>query len=715
VLALLGVLSVAPIKLEGQQPTFRSTVDLVQVDIVVVDKDGKPIRGLTQADFTIRDRGKPQTIAAFQEIGRDARPAGTQPLMLPSVRLDVSSNQDARAERLVIMVIDDLHIWKSRTDRAKEISRDVVNRLGPESSMAVLFTSGEHNTNVTTDRSMLLTAVDTLKARQSWRRPHPAIDNQRVPHVDPEVDPTVRGGVLDQLSDAGANVTAQDFFDNMQQYGTLTKAAKMLGTEDVRRKAFVLVSEGIGKDLTGIFGAMTQPGDIPQGGQAYASGNLEAYAASSMANVPQLHTNAVLEMMEALRRANVATYAIDPRGEVKAGDLAGECFPPPHAGNDPCVDDSAGPNSWMSPVRQAQQGLVETAVATGGFAVTNTNDFTGGLSRILEDLDHYYLLGFYPADQSGKGYRPLTVQIAGHPEWTLRYRRGYMGGGKPEPPKNADPLVGLSAGILPTADLPLRLNAIAMPGSGDAARVVLALEVSSPVRALQGADGKIHDMLKYEVLLVDDKKAKVRSVGGLQGYVTLSPARPGQPPPDTVTYQVTHVLDVPPGRFEVRMSAESAKLGKGGSVYLDLDVPAFHTAATTLGTIAIGYAGGPRVPIAPTITSANGRGVQAAPASRLPLPFAPTLDRVFAPSDGLRVYVEGTARATADLTARIDVVNADGTNVASSTPLVAPGNPISIAGDVSLQGLQPGAYILRVTLSGGGQNAVRQAGFAIRP
>ena len=195
---------------------------------------------------------------------------------------------------------------------------------------------------------------------------------------------------------------------------------------------------------------------MPQGGAAYASGDLAAFSASSMANPPQLHTNALLEMMEAMRRANVATYAIDPRGAVKAGDLSAECFPArafgaAQNGNDPvCVDDpSAGAERpWMSPVRQAQHGLsiLETAVATGGFAVTNTDDFTGGLSRILEDLDHYYLVGFYPERSERQGLSASLERpcLPDHPDWTLRFRRGYMGGSaKPAPkriPKSNAPM-----------------------------------------------------------------------------------------------------------------------------------------------------------------------------------------------------------------------------------------------------------------------------------
>ena len=52
----------------------------------------------------------------------------------------------------------------------------------------------------------------------------------------------------------------QQFFDNLTQYKTLQDAARMLGAGDARRKAFVLLSEGIGKDLSGIFGAMAPAG-----------------------------------------------------------------------------------------------------------------------------------------------------------------------------------------------------------------------------------------------------------------------------------------------------------------------------------------------------------------------------------------------------------------------------------------------------------------------
>src|SRR4051812_30392123 len=48
-----------------QQPSFRSAVDLVQIDVSVLGKDRRPVKGLTAADFTIFEDGKRRDVATF--------------------------------------------------------------------------------------------------------------------------------------------------------------------------------------------------------------------------------------------------------------------------------------------------------------------------------------------------------------------------------------------------------------------------------------------------------------------------------------------------------------------------------------------------------------------------------------------------------------------------------------------------------------------------
>ena len=74
--ALVTILAGTTVVLAGQagpgpqqpRPSFRGGTDLVQVDVVVTDADGRPVTGLTAADFSLLDRKKPQRIEVFDEI-----------------------------------------------------------------------------------------------------------------------------------------------------------------------------------------------------------------------------------------------------------------------------------------------------------------------------------------------------------------------------------------------------------------------------------------------------------------------------------------------------------------------------------------------------------------------------------------------------------------------------------------------------------------------
>src|SRR5262245_5963479 len=209
-----------------QRPVFRSSTELVQVDVVVRDADGNPVHGLTADDFIVFDRRKRQTVATFKEVKRDAAGPPADPPFPPSLHFDVASNQTAKSERLVVMILDDLHGYRGRDETVKKIARQVVAELGPQSSMALVMTSGRNNVEVTEDRSRLLDSIEKFKGERAVRRPIAANDNRLAGDL-------------------------QEFDANMHLYGALQGAAKVLGANDGRRKAFVLISENVAKDLTG--------------------------------------------------------------------------------------------------------------------------------------------------------------------------------------------------------------------------------------------------------------------------------------------------------------------------------------------------------------------------------------------------------------------------------------------------------------------------------
>src|SRR5262245_15021944 len=66
VFALLACVSAATLLLGAQQPVpFKTTTDLVTVDVTVVDRAGQLVNGLAQDDFTIVDNGVTREIVAF--------------------------------------------------------------------------------------------------------------------------------------------------------------------------------------------------------------------------------------------------------------------------------------------------------------------------------------------------------------------------------------------------------------------------------------------------------------------------------------------------------------------------------------------------------------------------------------------------------------------------------------------------------------------------
>src|SRR5580704_7021836 len=56
-----------PAQVSPSAPTVKVTSRVVQVNVIVQDKNGQPVAGLTKDDFTILDNGQAQTIASMSE------------------------------------------------------------------------------------------------------------------------------------------------------------------------------------------------------------------------------------------------------------------------------------------------------------------------------------------------------------------------------------------------------------------------------------------------------------------------------------------------------------------------------------------------------------------------------------------------------------------------------------------------------------------------
>jgi Ca-activated chloride channel family protein len=94
--ALMIVLGCAALGAAAAQQTFRAGVDLVHFSVVVTDRDGAPVTGLTPEDFEIVEEGKRQTIAFFAEGDvTQADELGRERPMHLALALDTSGSMEA--------------------------------------------------------------------------------------------------------------------------------------------------------------------------------------------------------------------------------------------------------------------------------------------------------------------------------------------------------------------------------------------------------------------------------------------------------------------------------------------------------------------------------------------------------------------------------------------------------------------------------------------
>jgi VWFA-related protein len=271
VASVLGGQTTAP----PQAPAtpFRSSVDVVRLDVSVLDKNREPVRGLTAADFEVRADGRVQPIVAFTAVELPdvdlSAAAWTR-----EVATDVASNRFV-AQRTFVVVLDDFNTpvdpWAA--EAARRIARDVVQGMGPNDLTAVVYTFNRSNgQEFTADRSRLLGAIGRFKPVGRFASLSAQASN---PNLASEAGPQSRTSISFPASPAacpgGSCVT-----------NALMNVAEILHGAAEGRKTIVLVSPGL---------RLMSP-------------------ETSAFDQGEAMTRAVLAMQE----ANVNVYQIDPRG-----------------------------------------------------------------------------------------------------------------------------------------------------------------------------------------------------------------------------------------------------------------------------------------------------------------------------------------------------------------------------------------------------------------
>lgn len=159
---------------------------LTVVDVTVTDEKGQPVHGLTEADFAVKEDGKPQPVRNFLEVREDDPPAARIPPKLPA---NVYTNdQPAPTTSAVnILLLDALNTAPADQVNMRQESMKYLKSMPRGTRVAVLGLSSSLRIlqGFTADPEILIAAVDSKKNRVL---PSPFIDNDSGAVLDDQVD-----------------------------------------------------------------------------------------------------------------------------------------------------------------------------------------------------------------------------------------------------------------------------------------------------------------------------------------------------------------------------------------------------------------------------------------------------------------------------------------------------------------------------------------------
>jgi VWFA-related protein len=648
-----------------QDTVFKTRVDVVEVDLVASDATNRPVTDLRQDEFLVLEDGRPRSIVSFSQVHLPVlRPH-------PPAARDVATNTGTKDGRLLFLILDDVHTPRERTGQVKAAARRLIEQLGPQDQVAVLWMSLQKRgaREFSTNHAAVLRAIDEFSATSTriGRR------NPTEPGLPDFADLDDRP---DQAVADMASSGLQGEFERARPLVMIREVCGYLTRIPHRRKALVYVGQGPA-------GRLFKPG------------------ASSGIDI-ELD---VIRAMTAARRANVAMYSIGAGGLVPMESDGG-------AG----TQDPAIPNTLGAFSRQ-----------TGGFAASGA-EAEDAVERILTDTGSYYLVG-YAADPPERNLvKGALSQLAGNP-WqgfrrievrttrpgvTIRARKGYWArdlGDSSSPPAvaAAEGAAGTVKGVLPKTDLELRAYAAPFRGASNTRHdIAVVLELASPSFVSTERGKAFADRADVAIVAVEQGE-RVRLSEQTAARLRLDAAKAlaladGR-------YQMCARLALPPGQYQLRIGVRSERARQTGSVYADLTVPDFTRAPLSLGGLVLDR----RAAARPTAIA------HADAISRI-VPFIPSLRRTFVPSDEMWAYTRayrapanraGSVQLTSTIVRTTDHVNVWTT--AGSSAFDAR-NDVEYRVLLPLDRLDAGSYRLRVTAGVPGEPplATRELDFEVR-
>jgi VWFA-related protein len=523
---------------DGAGLVFKSQTTIVEVPVVVTDKSGVHLHGLTKGDFKLLEDAKEQRITSFEEIIPNsdrlmvhANPPGTfsnlhvegqQPHSITVIVLDTVNTpflDQSYARGQLIKYLGD-HL-----DSTQVLGLMVIGSKG----LRVL-------SGLTTDPALLIATLKKVGGE---------VSGMETFHADAQAaaaDGNTPSGLLGGISAGEApEAVFRRFVFKADAVESTYKQARAIETT---LQAFL----SLALSLSGMPGRKSV---------VWATGSFPFYL-DSFADVPGDKTLRTLyeRAMKALNDAEISLYPLDVRGLLSD---------PTYFGNEPGFTPGANSTSLQD---STVNTLKRFAAMTGGRAYYGNNDLASALKHAAEDSSSYYLLGYYLDTRNKKaGWRKLQVSVA-RKDAEVSARAGFL-----VTNASVDPEVTHKADVEFALNSPFESTGIAVTEqwqgvSSDASKKRIGFALKVPATDL--IDEADKNRFDVEFVARATKKGVVGDTVGQTIKGTVPPNGLAKIKADGIFYR--NSFDLPPGEYQVQFVVRDNLSGRIGSVIVPLTV-----------------------------------------------------------------------------------------------------------------------------------------------
>jgi VWFA-related protein len=559
-------------------PSVKVTTRLVIVDVVAHDKKGHAITDLEATDLRILEDGKEQPIRSFvfQHGGQPAEQTAQEAAALPANMVS-NARKYSPNTALNVVLLDSLN---SNLLNQAYVRTEMVKFLQklPQGQPVAIFTLGRKLHMVqdfTTDLTALKRVIAEFKGESPILTQNPTgtsevsmaptgIAEQTLAEKAPQM--------LAQIKDF-AEQTTSDQNDVRIQYtfAALTSLGRMLSRYK-GRKNLIWVSESIPMNIFSEFNTVTRLNpNQSKGDSAQQQGQNKGYKTN------YAYGDRLAYLGSLLADAQVSMYPIDARGLIGsplynvASNISGQ------------GGSALGGLAMKAEGKQSEElfqshvAMLDLADKTGGKAYYNRNDINNALNDSIDDGSTYYMVGYYPQNKKWDGrFRKIEVKTRRH-GINLRYRTGYFAVDRAaylaQYPEQTDIEFSQALSLEAPIAGALQFKAEVNPPSADSKTVLLRYAIDpSEIQFTQGADGLQHAQVDcaMRAFAPNDLDKSVKT-DGTKVNAALKPDALAKIKSSFFPCELK--VDLPPGRYLLRLAVRDGSSGVVGSANAQVTVP----------------------------------------------------------------------------------------------------------------------------------------------